>query len=196
LTHQFNQNNDDGQPAQVKRLVRSCPYKVSRIGIDEKMNCTYFEVDINIISIGQLCTQCSCFVCDHCSASSRSKKCSISLLSGTIIVLLLISLIGLSILHFTERNKTLDKHTKIAALVNDTSDLCLAPECITAASSLLESIDSTVDPCENFYMFSCGKWINNAKIPSDNAEQSSQSQMSTKLENVLVGMVDYSWYFI
>ncbi|CAM4816416.1 unnamed protein product [Rotaria magnacalcarata] len=126
------------------------------------------------------------------NASSRSKKCSISLLSGTIIVLLLISLIGLSILHFTERNKTLDKHTKIAALVNDTSDLCLAPECITAASSLLESIDSTVDPCENFYMFSCGKWINNAKIPSDNAEQSSQSQMSTKLENVLVDILSSS----
>ncbi|CAF3298795.1 unnamed protein product [Rotaria socialis] len=126
------------------------------------------------------------------NASSRSKKCSISLLSGTIIVLLLISIIGLSILHFTERNKTLDKHTKIAALVNDTSDVCLAPECIKAASSLLDSIDSTVDPCENFYMFTCGKWIKNARIPSDNAEQSSRSQMSTKLENVLVDILSSS----
>ncbi|CAF4590225.1 unnamed protein product, partial [Rotaria magnacalcarata] len=126
------------------------------------------------------------------NASSRSKKCSISLLSGTIIVLLLISIIGLSILHFTERNEILDKHTKSAALVNDTSDLCLAPECIKAASSLLESIDITVDPCENFYMFTCGKWIKNARIPSNNDEQSSRSQMSTKLENVLVDILSSS----
>ena len=35
------------------------------------------------------------------------------------------------------------------------------------ANYLLESIDETVDPCENFYEFTCGTWIKNIKIPED-----------------------------
>jgi hypothetical protein len=34
------------------------------------------------------------------------------------------------------------------------------------ANNLLESIDETVDPCENFYRFTCGNWIRNRKIPT------------------------------
>jgi hypothetical protein len=35
------------------------------------------------------------------------------------------------------------------------------------ANYLLESINETVEPCENFYEFTCGKWIKNTKIPDD-----------------------------
>ncbi len=35
------------------------------------------------------------------------------------------------------------------------------------ANSLLESIDETVDPCENFFEFACGKWIKNTRIPDN-----------------------------
>jgi hypothetical protein len=34
------------------------------------------------------------------------------------------------------------------------------------AENLLEFIDETVDPCENFYQFTCGRWIKNTKIQS------------------------------
>ncbi|XP_022686238.1 endothelin-converting enzyme 1-like isoform X2 [Varroa jacobsoni] len=39
-----------------------------------------------------------------------------------------------------------------------TTELCLSPECIYASSSILRSIDPSVDPCQDFYQFACGRW--------------------------------------
>ncbi|CAF4115996.1 unnamed protein product, partial [Adineta steineri] len=45
----------------------------------------------------------------------------------------------------------------------DTNDVCLSPYCIKAANYLLESIDETIDPCEDFYQFACGTWLKNTR---------------------------------
>lgn len=44
--------------------------------------------------------------------------------------------------------------------------VCLEPACIHASSNILNSVDFTVDPCEDFYAFSCNKWIQENPIPS------------------------------
>lgn len=46
-----------------------------------------------------------------------------------------------------------------------TSAICVTENCVHAASSILNSIDKTVDPCTDFYAFSCNKWIKNNPIP-------------------------------
>ena len=43
---------------------------------------------------------------------------------------------------------------------------CLTPECIKLAASVLAAIDQTVDPCTDFYKFSCGNWVQNTIIPT------------------------------
>lgn len=42
---------------------------------------------------------------------------------------------------------------------------CLDEPCIHAASSILQSIDQSIDPCDDFYAFSCNQWIKKNPIP-------------------------------
>lgn len=48
---------------------------------------------------------------------------------------------------------------------NANEKYCLLEPCIHAASDILDSIDFSVDPCEDFYEFSCNKWIKKNPIP-------------------------------
>jgi predicted metalloendopeptidase len=36
-----------------------------------------------------------------------------------------------------------------------------------SADYLLDSIDPSVEPCEDFYQFTCGTWLKNTRIPDD-----------------------------
>ncbi|CAF3932616.1 unnamed protein product [Rotaria sordida] len=41
------------------------------------------------------------------------------------------------------------------------NDLCSSPYCIKAANHLINSIDQSADPCDNFYQFACGTYLKN-----------------------------------
>lgn len=47
-----------------------------------------------------------------------------------------------------------------------------SPGFIKAATIIKESINESVDPCEDFFEFSCGKWIANNPIPDDHTSYS------------------------
>ncbi|XP_013387227.1 endothelin-converting enzyme homolog isoform X3 [Lingula anatina] len=47
-----------------------------------------------------------------------------------------------------------------------TEDKCVTPACVTVASSVINAMDLSVDPCEDFYTYVCGGWIKKHPIPS------------------------------
>ncbi|KAI9183462.1 hypothetical protein H9P43_004380 [Blastocladiella emersonii ATCC 22665] len=49
------------------------------------------------------------------------------------------------------------------------TEFCLSPECVRSASRLLDSMDLTVDPCTDFYQYTCGNWERSHDIPDNKA---------------------------
>uniref|UniRef100_A0ACB8FIM8 Uncharacterized protein n=1 Tax=Sphaerodactylus townsendi TaxID=933632 RepID=A0ACB8FIM8_9SAUR len=47
--------------------------------------------------------------------------------------------------------------------------ICLTPECIEAAASIMSKLNTSVDPCDNFFRFACEGWIQNNPIPEDSS---------------------------
>ncbi|KAJ9575360.1 hypothetical protein L9F63_025688, partial [Diploptera punctata] len=43
--------------------------------------------------------------------------------------------------------------------------LCDSVECVKSAANLLQSMDRSYDPCEDFYHYACGNWKNEHPIP-------------------------------
>ncbi|XP_069775199.1 endothelin-converting enzyme 1 isoform X2 [Narcine bancroftii] len=47
----------------------------------------------------------------------------------------------------------------------NTPKVCLTESCINIASTVLQSLDRSVDPCQNFYNYACGGWIKSNSLP-------------------------------
>ena len=58
---------------------------------------------------------------------------------------------------------------------------CMTKDCVMAAADLLANINENVDPCDNFYEFACGGFIENKVIPDDKSKYSSFSVLNDKL---------------
>lgn len=42
---------------------------------------------------------------------------------------------------------------------------CLTPQCVTVASAIINAMDHSVDPCTDFYEYSCGGWVKSNPLP-------------------------------
>ena len=45
------------------------------------------------------------------------------------------------------------------------SDVCLTESCVQLAAKVLSGLDQSINPCQDFYNFTCGNWIYNTIIP-------------------------------
>lgn len=57
----------------------------------------------------------------------------------------------------------------------------MTQECVLAAANLIKTMDQTVDPCDDFYSYACGKYMKNTPIPQF---RSAVSVMGTMRENM------------
>ncbi|GIY89148.1 hypothetical protein CDAR_116511 [Caerostris darwini] len=92
---------------------------------------------------------------DYCSPGST---CTITTTLEKRLLIILIIVIAIAIglcLALAANSKGRTK--KI--LINETSNVCLSPECISTAAHLLHSMDLNQEPCDDFYSFVCKNWI-------------------------------------
>ena len=50
---------------------------------------------------------------------------------------------------------------------NKTDQVCQTEGCKQQAANLLEQMDRTVDPCQDFYQFACGGFINKTVVTKE-----------------------------
>ncbi|KAJ8929212.1 hypothetical protein NQ314_018091 [Rhamnusium bicolor] len=68
--------------------------------------------------------------------------------------------------------------------------ICLTPGCIHTASRVLEYMDTNVDPCDDFYEFTCGNFLKKTNIPDDKSSVTSFSIISDMLQEQLRTMIE------
>ncbi|KAK8787379.1 hypothetical protein V5799_022845 [Amblyomma americanum] len=74
--------------------------------------------------------------------------------------------------------------------MGEDAKLCLSPGCVQAASALLQNMNQSVDPCENFYEFACGGWVQRHLIPEDKSSLSQFSLIQDQLDAKLRTLVE------
>ncbi|XP_075145617.1 M13 family metallopeptidase neprilysin 2 isoform X2 [Haematobia irritans] len=76
-----------------------------------------------------------------------------------------------------------DEHTK------KDSNVCLSTECIHTASAVLSKMKPEIEPCDDFYRFACGTYIEETNIPDDKVAVNTFSIISDKLQEQLKDIV-------
>ncbi|KAH8418517.1 hypothetical protein KR009_010843, partial [Drosophila setifemur] len=70
-----------------------------------------------------------------------------------------------------------------------TENVCLTQECIHTASTVLRKMKLEVEPCDNFYEFACGTYLEEENIPDDKVSISTFSVISDKLQEQLKDII-------
>lgn len=71
-------------------------------------------------------------------------------------------------------------------------ELCTTPGCLAAGSELSSSLNTSVDPCENFYAFACGGWVESHPIPDDETSQTTYSLANNRAQAAMRTIFDQS----
>jgi len=69
---------------------------------------------------------------------------------------------------------------------------CDTEKCRQVKSYILNSLDESVDPCEDFYKFSCGNWTKHNPIPKTSSSFSTFSKLNQKVEKQLKAILEHS----
>ncbi|XP_042888704.1 neprilysin-1-like [Penaeus japonicus] len=101
-------------------------------------------------------------------------------LTGSVLVLLLISS-SLVTYIITDHLEEVPEEVK---------EVCTTPECLRAASRLLDRMDRSVSPCNDFYQFACGNYLHENVVPDDSLYRSAMQEMQEDVLVIIKKMLD------
>lgn len=70
------------------------------------------------------------------------------------------------------------------------SQICYSEGCIQTSAKLLSNMNRSIDPCNDFYRFACGRFLEETIIPDDKSSQSSFSTIGDELELQLRSIIE------
>ncbi|XP_054439972.1 membrane metallo-endopeptidase-like 1 [Pteronotus mesoamericanus] len=70
--------------------------------------------------------------------------------------------------------------------------ICTTPGCVIAAARILQNMDPSKDPCDDFYQFACGGWLRRQVVPETNSRYSVFDILRDELEVTLKGALENS----
>uniref|UniRef100_A0A8C0BB36 Neprilysin n=1 Tax=Buteo japonicus TaxID=224669 RepID=A0A8C0BB36_9AVES len=68
--------------------------------------------------------------------------------------------------------------------------VCKTSDCIKSAARILENMDTTAEPCNDFYQYACGGWLKRNVIPETSSRYSNFDILRDELEVVLKDVLD------
>ncbi|KAK5644246.1 hypothetical protein RI129_008091 [Pyrocoelia pectoralis] len=68
--------------------------------------------------------------------------------------------------------------------------VCQTRECVEIAAEIISYLDTGVEPCDNFYNFACGGFINSVEIPEDSTEVSAATLVNDVIKSRIKDMLD------
>ncbi|XP_017565482.1 membrane metallo-endopeptidase-like 1 [Pygocentrus nattereri] len=69
-------------------------------------------------------------------------------------------------------------------------NVCTTPACVTSAARLLQNMDQGVEPCQNFYRYACGGWLDRHVVPETSSRYSVFDILRDELETILKGVLE------
>uniref|UniRef100_A0A2K5C286 Membrane metalloendopeptidase like 1 n=1 Tax=Aotus nancymaae TaxID=37293 RepID=A0A2K5C286_AOTNA len=72
------------------------------------------------------------------------------------------------------------------------SEVCTTPGCVMAAARILQNMDPTTEPCDDFYQFACGGWLRHHVIPETSSRYSIFDILRDELEVILKAVLENS----
>ncbi|XP_039343212.1 neprilysin isoform X2 [Mauremys reevesii] len=68
--------------------------------------------------------------------------------------------------------------------------VCKSSDCIKSAARIIEAMDTTAEPCKDFYQYACGGWLKKNVIPETSSRYSNFDILRDELEVVLKDVLD------
>lgn len=61
---------------------------------------------------------------------------------------------------------------------------------MNAAAGVLQSVDTSIEPCDDFYDFACGKFISDTTLTDDKVSVDTFSVARDKMQSQLLQLID------
>lgn len=71
-----------------------------------------------------------------------------------------------------------------------TSNVCHTVGCVQAAASVLQHIDASTDPCNDFYDFACGKFLSETTLTDEKVSVDTFSTQRDRMQKQLHRLID------